>query len=331
MSVAVIVVSYNTADLLRQCLHSVQTSAHASGIYAADLQVVVVDNASCDGSAEMVASEFPWVTLIALDNNLGFTRANNLALAALGFPVQSKSGDTRLPVPDFLLLLNPDAFLVDGALGQMVGFLERSPSAGGCGAHLEYADGAFQHGAFQFPSPTQVALDLLPLYNIPGAGRLYDSRINGRYPTALWEGAAPFPVDFVLGAALMMRGETIQQIGGLDEGYFMYCEEMDWCMRADKAGWSIYSEPRARVIHHEAQSSKQTPWSSFRKLWQSRMRFYNKHRKRYPPGHLLLIRTIMRFGLRVRAALALRRFAHGEQSGVELQNELDAYTDVGRL
>ena len=331
MNLAVIVVSYNTADLLRQCLSSVQTSARDSGIHAADLQVVVVDNASRDGSAEMTSAEFPWVTLLALDNNLGFTRANNLALAALGFPAKSERGGSSLEVPDFVLLLNPDAVLVDDALGQMVHFLERFPSAGGCGAHLEYADGTFQHGAFQFPSPTQVVLDMLPLYAIPGLGRLYDSRINGRYPAALWESAEPFPVDFVLGAAIMMRGETIQQIGGLDEGYFMYCEEMDWCMRADLMGWSVYSVPTARIIHHEAQSSKQTPWPSFRNLWQSRIRFYTIHRKRYPPGHLLLIRMLMRSSLRIRAALALRRFAHGEQSGAELQNELNAYTEVGRL
>ena len=177
---AVIVVNYNTRDLLRNCLTSVQAAARYAGL-ATD--VWVMDNASEDDSAAMVASEFPQAHLLSLPRNIGFTAANNLALAALGFDapvppdlVVQRGDDT----PAYVLLLNPDAELTLGALRQFVQTMERLPRAGVCGAYLQYGDGSFQHGAFAFPTPAQVWLDFLPPTAIPGAWRLFDSRLNGR-------------------------------------------------------------------------------------------------------------------------------------------------------
>jgi N-acetylglucosaminyl-diphospho-decaprenol L-rhamnosyltransferase len=331
MKAAIIVVSYNTRDLLRQSVASIYDSVQASGMDRDGIAIVVVDNASTDSSAEMIAREFPHVRLIASPENLGFTRANNLALASIGFSIQGIPPGYGGELPDYVLLLNSDAQLVDDALGRMVQFLGDHPSAGACGPRLEYADGTFQHGAFRFPTLFQIALDLFPLSGLPGAHRLQHSGANGRFPARLWNGGTPFPVDFVLGAALMMRGTAIQRIGGLDEGFFMYCEEMDWCLRLAQAGLSTYAVPAARVIHHEAQSSRQTPWPSFCRLWQSRLRFHDKHRNHYLPGFLFLVRVLIRAGMRVRSMQTRQRFACGRVTGTEAAEELSAYAHVARL
>jgi GT2 family glycosyltransferase len=323
--------------LLRACLRSIFASASHSADWL-DVDVIVVDNASHDGSAQMVAAEFPSVRLIASPQNLGFTGGNNLALRQLSVITDQLSvTNTQYPIPniqypDFILLLNPDAELTDDALGRMVAFLRDHPRAGACGARLSYGDGRFQHGAFHFPTLMQIALDLLPLTEIPGLRRflprLLDSRWNGRYPQSQWRGEDPFPVDFVLGAALMARTEAIRQIGPLDDGYFMYCEEMDWCLRLRQAGWTIHALPTARVIHHEGQSSRQVRWVAVERLWRSRFRFYRKHQNRYPRSYLLALRTLVRVGFFMHGWLARRRFTHGKIDGVALAEELSTYQKV---
>ncbi|MCB0139414.1 MAG: glycosyltransferase family 2 protein [Caldilineaceae bacterium] len=343
LHIAVIVVSYNTCDLLRTCLQSIYEAGPVGFTPAPKLTVIVIDNASHDGSPQMVAADFPQATLIALDQNIGFTAANNRALTHLGFDVRQETSPRRhlatsprrhvatLPpfphslLPDYTLLLNPDAQLAAGALANMVDFMERTPAAGMCGARLQYGDGAFQHGAFHFPTLMQAAIDLLPIAGIRGAQRLYDSRLNGRYPMARWRGDKPFPVDFVLGATMLARRAAIEQVGGLDEGFFMYCEEMDWCLRMAQAGWQTYAVPGARVIHHEARSSRQIRWTSFVRLWQSRLRFYGKH---YSVGAQFGLRAFLHLSLRQRTRAAQRRFARGEITGQELAEELAAYRAI---
>ena len=244
-TLAVIVVSYKVRDLLRACL----AATYASLARAPELQaaVWVVDNASEDGSAELVASEFPQATLIARQDNVGFAGGNNLALRALGF------GGGDAPRPDLVLLLNPDAEPLDDAIGQMASYLRAHPRAGGAGARLQYPDGTFQHGAFAFPGLLQLWFDLFP----PRPRRLLDTRLNGRYPRSLYDAGQPFPIGFALGASLMVRCEAIEAAGLLDEGYFMYAEEVDWCWRIQRAGWPFFCVPRARVIHHGGASTRQ--------------------------------------------------------------------------
>ena len=332
MKVAVILVNHNTRTLLSNALQSVYESARASALDLSDLPVLVVDNASRDGSAQVVAEDFPHVRLIALDDNVGFTRANNLALAKLGFALDANRTDQVMAArPDYVLLLNPDAEIMGDALGQMARFMDENPTAGCCGPRLEYGDGAFQHGAFAFPSLGQVAIDLFPVHKLRLARRLYDSSFNGRYPRALWDSEHPFAVDFVLGAALMMRGAAVNLIGGLDEGFFMYCEEMDWCLRLKEAGWDTYAVPYARVRHHEAQSSRQTPWPAFRNLWTSRVRFYTKHRRQFSPVHLFAVRSLMRIAMRQRSKTERRRFAQGRSTGTEAADALASYAFVAHL
>jgi len=336
MRLAIVILSYNTCDLLRNCLRSVFVSAAAS-VAQLSVDVIVVDNASPDGSANMVAAEFPHAYLIAAQENLGYTGGNNLALNLLGFTVAAPyAAAHQLPnlpakLPAAVLLLNADTEILGDALWQMAKCLHDRPEAGACGANLQYGDGRFQHGAFRFPSLFQVALDLFPLVGLPGAHRIHNSWLNGRYPQARWQANTSFRVDFVLGAALMVRGVAIQQVGGLDDEFFLYCEEMDWCLRLAAAGWPVYAVPTAHVIHYEGQSSRQVRWSAYVRLWRSRFRFYAKHHSRYPHGYLRWLRGLLRIGLVWRKIAAQRRFASGKLTGEELQAELDAYRVIAQL
>ena len=333
--VAIVIVSYNVQERLRACLESVCGSA-ARASDGLDVSVVVVDNHSDDGSAEMVANTFPSISLYSLPENAGFTGANNLALWALGFAVAPPAigGNhprLEIPLPDYVLLLNPDAELVGDALVTMVDLLVRDAQVGVCGPRLQYGSGAFQQGAFRFPSLIQVAIDFFPLDGVPGIHRLHNSALNGRYAMERWQAGEPFRVDFVLGAAMMVRGQCIQQVGGLDAGYWMYCEEMDLCLRLRDLGWTTYAVPAAQVIHHGAQSSRQRPWRSFERLWRSRFRFYSLHSAHYPPGYLLALRAIVRAGINTESRKVRAAFASGAVSGVEAAEALNTLDAVARM
>jgi GT2 family glycosyltransferase len=129
----------------------------------------------------------------------------------------------------------------------------------------------------------------------------------------------------------MVRGAAIQQVGGLDNEFFLYCEEMDWCLRLAEAGWQVMATPTARVIHHEGQSSRQVRWPAYERLWRSRIRFYQKHRNRYGRGHLMLVRLLVRLGLQLRSWQVWRRFIKGAITGSELDAELTTYENIARL
>ncbi len=320
-SLSIIIVSYNVHELLQACLEA----AFASLARSPELEatVWVVDNASADGSAEMVAAEFPQVRLIASRENLGFAGGNNLVLRELGF---AEAEERRSPFggavahvspftshvspPDLVLLLNPDAEPADDAIGQMTHFLLAHPEVGGVGAQLRYPDGRFQHGAFRFPGLFQLWFDLFP----PRPRLLLDSRLNGRYPRAAYEGGRPFPIDFALGAALMVRGAAIAAAGLLDEGYFMYAEEVDWCWRIRRAGWPFYCVPSAVVIHHGGASTRQFRSQSFVNLWRSRRRLYERF---YGPVRRWMAGGIVHLGMEAEARRVQAAAARGEISAAE--------------
>ncbi|MCG2769474.1 MAG: glycosyltransferase family 2 protein, partial [Anaerolineae bacterium] len=279
-----------------------------------DAVVYVVDNASSDGSADMVRAHFPQVRLIASEENLGFARGNNLALRDMGFggSEQDAAGRRNLQV----LLLNPDTVVLGKAIETLYRFLRAHPRIGLAGAALVHSDGGFQHSAFRFPSLAQVLLDFFPINH-----RLLDSRLNGRYPRRLYEAGDPFSIDHPLGAVMMVRGEVIGQVGLMDEGFFMYCEEIDWCMRMKRCGWQINCVPRARIVHHVAQSTRQFRDRMFVELWRSRYRLFDKH---YGLLHGWMVRRIVRLGL-WRDAQRVRR---GDATVEERGSQLRAYREV---
>jgi GT2 family glycosyltransferase len=260
---AVVIVSWNVRELLASCLRSLFVDLERSGLKAT---VWVVDNASTDGTPVLVANAFPEVHLITSDENLGFAGGNNLALRAV---VHDSHAAAR---NGFVWLLNPDTEVQRGATVALLSTLQEHASVGIVGAKLLYPDGSLQHSAFRFPGLSQLAFELFPLPQ-----RLYGTSLNGRYPRRLYDGDEPFSIDHPLGASMMVRAEAIHEVGLMDEGYHMYCEEIDWCWRMHKSGRKALCVPAAEVIHHAGQSTSQVPVSSFLNLWTSRARLYARH------------------------------------------------------
>jgi N-acetylglucosaminyl-diphospho-decaprenol L-rhamnosyltransferase len=316
---AVVIVSWNTRELTLDALCTLYQDLATNG---PESTVWVVDNASSDGTPEAVQKRFPQVTLVASATNLGFAGGNNHALRLMGFGDPSGTGDPE-QLPRAVYLLNPDTRTETGATQALYEALFGLPRAGVVGAQLAYGDGSFQHGAFRFPGLGQLIVDLFPV-----PGRLYESAFNGRYPRKRYARGDPFAVDHTLGATMMLRREAILQTGLFDEGYFMYCEEIDWSMRIRRAGWQIYAVPAARVIHLAGQSTIQVHPQSVLNLWRSRMRLFGKY---YPPVRLWLARRIIRLGMRRQIALARRACAAGQLSPEERDALIDTYRTVQTL
>jgi GT2 family glycosyltransferase len=312
MDLAVITVSYNTRDLLADCLASAGTSLERSGLQG---EVWVVDNASVDGSADMVSERFPGVHLVRHSENIGFAAGNNLALRSMGFGVQTN--------PRHVLFLNPDTRVVDNALEVLVGFLDSTAQAGTAGARLIYEDGSFQHSAFSFPGLLQTLFDFFPLHH-----RLLDSRLNGRYPRHLYAAGQPFPVDHPLGAAMMVRGQTLAQVGSFDERYFMYCEEIDLCRRIKEADWGIYCVPEAEIVHLGGQSTDQYRDRMFVALWRSRFLMFEKYEG---TGFQRAARWLVRVGLWAETKRADAAHRRGEITDRDLKSRLAAFREVAEL
>ena len=277
---AIVIVNWNVKDLLYDCLSSAATDLKASNLAA---ELWVVDNASADDSVTMVKTVFPEAKLIVSEVNLGFAGGNNAALQALGFP------DRRNDQPEAVLFLNPDTVIQAGALEAMLAFMQARPEVGLVGANLSFGDGSFQHGAYGFPGLWQLAIELFPLPD-----RLYESRLNGRYDRRLYAGETPFPIDHPLGAAMLVRRETIWQVGLMDEGYRMYVEEIDWSWRMKSAGWQVYCVPTARIVHLGGQSTGQIQAESFINLWRSRYRFYRRY---YAGPKFIIARWLVQQGM----------------------------------
>lgn len=213
--------------------------------------------------------------------------------------------------------------MVGDALATMVRFLDENLSVGVAGAKLLYPDGRLQHSAFAFPTLAQVFFDFFPIHH-----RLVESRLNGRYPHRLYEQGEPFPIDHPLGAAMMVRGETIEQVGLLDERFRIYCEEIDWCMRMKEAGWGVYCVPQAEVVHYVAQSTGQVRERMFVELWRSRYLLFEKHYSRF---YQWAVRRIVRMGLWAERRRVLRAYKRGEISRAELESRLAAYRMVAEM
>ncbi len=273
-TLAIVIVSWNVCSLLDRCLSSLQTALEHIQLQT---EVWVVDNASSDGSAELVREKHPWVHLETPNSNLGFVRGNNLILKRF---LRNEN------MPDFVWLLNPDTEVKPFAIAHLLDAFAQHPKAGLVGANLLNPDGSLQQSAFHFPALLQPMFDMgmLPM-------RFYNSRWNGRYAASDYAKSEPFQIDHPLGAAMMARGETITQVGPLDEQFVMYCEEIDWAWRIKNAGWTVWLAPQAEVVHHGGASSKQARPITTAFLWESRARLYQKY-------HGTIVRKIVGFLVR---------------------------------
>jgi GT2 family glycosyltransferase len=312
-TIGVAIVSLNTRELLGACLRSL-------GACTLPLVVVVVDNGSTDGSQAMLRAQFPDVRLIEPGRNLGFAAGTNCALQAL------LGHDPAGRDPELLLLLNPDTVVQAGALEALAAFLAAHPRVGAVGPRLLNTDGTIQAAAFRFPTVLMSALDLFP----PGEllpGRLYNSWWHGRYPQER-QSSAPFPIDHPLGACIMARRTLIEQVGMLDESYFMYAEEIDWALRVRQAGWSIWQVPSARVVHVGGASTSQFRTSMLVALYASRLQLFRRY---YPPLVARMHRLVIGAGMLRASLLAWRAYARGRLGRDELRARLWAFGKVIQL
>ena len=268
---SVIIVNWNTRELIAACLASVaaEAAALAQSIIGpgigpeadkaqvemwAGVETIVVDNASTDGSVAMLRSTFPWVTLIENSTNIGFAGANNQAVPYCH--------------GRYLLLLNSDTVVLPGAFKSLIELLECNPKVGAAGARYLNPDGSLQPSCY--PEPT-LARELWRMFHLD---RLH---AYGTYPMAEWPVTAPRPVDVVQGAALILRRELLDAMELFDTTYFMYSEEVDLCRRIRQAGWQIWWAPTAAIIHYGGQSTRQVALKMFLQLYQSKILYFRKH------------------------------------------------------
>ena len=287
----VIILNYDTRDLLADCLSSLRGQA------GVDFVTCVVDNCSNDGSAGMIAQQFPEVTLIRSPANDGYAAGNNLGLRAFGFPAH---GQAR-----YAMLLNPDTLVPPGALAGMLAFADTTPDAGVVGPKLLLMDGTLDKACRRsFPTPA------VSFYRLTGLSRLFPhSQRFGRYNMTYLGIDQQADVDSVVGACMLVRADAIRQAGLLDEQFFMYGEDLDWCLRIKRQRnstgqpYRVIYYPTVTVHHVKRAASRKSEKAQFefdRAMWL----FYRKHYKAGTPG---IVDVLVRAGLALKGGARLAR------------------------
>jgi len=267
MKVLAVVVNYQTPELALRCLESLESEIEQIG----SMRVAVIDNNSGDDSVEVIGSAIEsngwgWCTLMPLPDNGGFGAGNNAGIRAY------LDGDDA---PEYVMLVNPDAHVIEGAVRSLVELMEKHPKVGIAGARIEDGNGVQAQSAFRFPSAWSELIEGFKLGPLTAL-------LNGRQ-VLLELGDDAMPVDWVTGAGMLMRSSMIDDVGLFDTDYFLYFEEVDLCYRAQKAGWQVYYVPDSVVVHLQAQASGITDdrkeKQRFPNYWfESRRRFFVKHR-----------------------------------------------------
>lgn len=260
LDLSVIIVSWNVEAVLRACLNSILAGdvmvnqSHADKL---SLEIIVVDSASSDNTVEMLQRDYPQVRLLAQTENVGYTRGNNIGLEV----AQGRH----------LLLLNPDTEIIGDALMQMVAYMDDNPDVGIIGPHTLNTDRTTQSSRRRFPTAALAFVESTWLQ-----GFAPKSMLDHFYVTDAPDDAV-LDVDWVQGSALMARREVYEQIGGLDTGYVMFSEELDWCKRAKLAGWRVVYLGAAQIIHHGGKSTEQVKAQSHIYFQQSKLRYFRKY------------------------------------------------------
>jgi GT2 family glycosyltransferase len=296
MNVSIIIVNWNTKALLRDCLTSVYGQ-----IRDVDCEIIVVDNASTDGSKEMIKNDFPKVVLIENPVNRGFAAANNQGIA--------------VAKGRYVLLLNSDTVVLDNCIANMISFADAHPRAGVTGCRVLNADRTLQRTCFMFPSILNLFLSSSYLYKV-----FPKSRFFGRELMTWWNADDVREVDIVKGCFMLVRREAIEKVGGLDENFFMYAEETDWCYRFKKSGWKVMFAPAGEIIHYGGRSTTQVPVAMIVQLRLSILKFIKKH---YGwPSHLIarfLVALFFAARLPIWLATALLRPAARAEAAVKMK------------
>ncbi|MBI5189454.1 MAG: glycosyltransferase family 2 protein [Nitrospirae bacterium] len=275
---SICIVNTNNRDLLRDCLKSVYENTQRISF-----EVILVENASTDGSLEMTKAEYPDVRLIVNKTKLGFSENNNLAM--------------KIAAGRYYVLLNEDTYVKPNALDMMVEFMDKTPDAGACGGTLLNPDGTIQHTGKM--RPTMMAA----IFVSTGLYRLFPKNPYTREYFFEREGYGDVEeVDQINGACLMVRREVVDQVGLLDERFFMAAQDVDWCLRIKDAGWRIFYIPKAEVVHYRGKSTK-----GYRMVWiyhKSLFIFYNKH---FADKHIFLYNWLVYVGIALRLVIYMLR------------------------
>lgn len=254
MDLSVVIVNWNVKALLRACLQSLLNS-NLSGL---SLEIIIVDCASSDGSVQMVRQAFPQVRLVASLENLGYAKGNNSGAA--------------LAQGCYLFILNPDTVVQPDTLAQLVNYMETHPQVGAVGPQLLWPDDMIQSSRRGFPTLGTLFWESTLL------GQWFPNNRHIRYYHLLDRPAGtPQQVDWVVGAALFIRREAWLEVGPIDETFFMYFEETDWCRRCADAGWQVHYLPQAKVIHYEGKSSEQVIAARTLRFQRSKLRYAHKY------------------------------------------------------
>lgn len=280
IDVSIIIVSFDTKDLLRTCLASLKEIKKA--------EIIVVDNGSSDGSADMVKKEFPGVTVVENENNVGFSKANNIG-------IKNAKGK-------YLLLLNSDTEVSQETIEKMSTFMEDHPEAGVATCKLVLAGGTLDPACHRgFPTPWAAFTYFAGLEKMFPESRLFASYHQG-YKSM----DAPHEIDSPSGAFYLVRRKVYETVGPLDEDYFMYAEDLDWSYRIKQAGWKIYYYPKAIALHHKKQSGRDSRDEALRRqtdryFYQTMKLFYQKH---YRHRYGWLVTQLVLFGITLRSMLS---------------------------
>ncbi|MCY4073529.1 MAG: glycosyltransferase family 2 protein [Chloroflexi bacterium] len=271
--ISVIIVNWNVRDLLDKCLASLfeaQDAAEPGDGKRPPLEIIVVDCNSQDASVAMVRARYPGVKLLPQPENVGFTRGNNLGMEAAG--------------ADTFLLLNPDTEVPKDSLITMLGYLQQHPNTGILGPHTLNTDGSHQSTRRRFPTL------MTGIFESSWLAALAPSSVFDSYFMRDTEDDAILEVDWVQGSALMLRRAVYQDIGGLDEGFVMYSEELDFCKRAKDAGWKVMYHGGAKIRHHGGKSSEQVAAFKQIQFHSSKLRYFRKH---HGYAHYALLRALL--------------------------------------
>ncbi len=278
--ISIVIVSYNVRDLLENCLHSVESAL--DGLRG---EVFVVDNDSDDGSVDMVRQRFPGVKLIDSGENLGFARGNNLAL--------------REARGEYLLLLNPDTLVQEDTLHTMLRFFRENEDVGMASCKIIKPDGLIEPACRRsFPSPW------VSFTKLAGLSTLFPrSPLFARYNLMYLNEDESYEVDAISGSFMMLRSEVYDAIGGLDESYFMYGEDLDWCFRTQKAGWKLFYVHSTKIIHYGGESTKRSSIDATAEFYKAMQVFASKNLKL--SGFSL---GMISLGIRLRLALTRSQY-----------------------
>lgn len=297
MDIAIIIVNWNTRDILGQCLQSVFASQTAK-----QFEVWVVDNGSSDGSKQMIKEIYPHTRLISNGDNVGFARANNQA-------VELSSGD-------YVMLLNPDTMVEKDVIEILANYLDQNPEIGAVGPRLLNPDGTLQESAY--PEPT-LPREFWRMFHLD---RFH---YYAEYPMDSWSEEVAREVDVLMGACLLIRRKALDQVGLLDEEFFVYSEEVDLCTRIRNFGWRISWLPTVKVLHLGGQSTQQVQQEMFLQLYKGKIQYFRKH---HSAIEVWLYKFVLFLATLVR--LVLTPFAYLERSA-QKSKHLELSSNYRRL